>query len=59
MVFCTAFDQYALEALRHQAVAYLLKPVREQELAEAIANAGRVNRVQLARLQAQRDSPSA
>ncbi len=50
VVFCTAYDEYALEALQHQAVAYLLKPVREAELARALASAGRVNRVQLAAL---------
>jgi two-component system response regulator AlgR len=50
VVFCTAYDEYALEALRHQAMAYLLKPVREQELERALAAAGRVNRLQLAAL---------
>lgn len=50
IVFCTAYDEYALEALQHQAVAYLLKPVREAELARALAAAGRVNRMQLASL---------
>ncbi|MEQ9465197.1 MAG: LytTR family DNA-binding domain-containing protein [Haliea sp.] len=50
IVFCTAYDEYALEALQHQAVAYLLKPVREADLARALASAGRVNRVQLAAL---------
>lgn len=50
VIFCTAYDEYALEALQHQAVAYLLKPVRESELARALATAGRVNRVQLAAL---------
>ena len=48
VIFCTAYDEYALEALRHQAVAYLLKPVREAELARALDNASRVNRLQLA-----------
>jgi two-component system response regulator AlgR len=52
IIFCTAYDEYALQALRHQAVAYLLKPVRETELAKALADAGRVNRVQLAALEA-------
>lgn len=52
IIFCTAYDEYALEALQHQAVAYLLKPVREAELARALAAAGRVNRVQLAALAA-------
>ena len=50
VIFCTAFDQYALEALESQAVAYLLKPVREESLRKAIDRAGRVNRVQLAAL---------
>lgn len=47
LIFCTAYDEYALAALQHQAVAYLLKPVREAELARALAVAARVNRVQL------------
>ena len=57
VVFCTAYDQYALEALQHQAVAYLLKPVREVELARALTGAGRVNRVQLASLTALESVP--
>jgi len=47
VIFCTAYDEYALDALRHQAVAYLLKPVRESDLQRALDSAGRVNRVQL------------
>jgi two-component system response regulator AlgR len=54
IVFCTAFDEYALQALEHQAVAYLLKPVREAALARALSAAGRVNRLQLASLRAGR-----
>lgn len=50
IVFCTAYDEYALQALQHQAMAYLLKPVREAELEHALASAGRVNRLQLASL---------
>ena len=57
VIFCTAYDEYALEALRHQAVAYLLKPVREAELARALTAAGRVNRVQLAALTALTGDP--
>ena len=53
VIFCTAYDEYALEALRHQAVAYLLKPVRARELERALDNAGRVNRVQLASLRSE------
>ncbi len=50
VVFCTAYDEYALQALKHQAVAYLLKPVRSADLANAMASAGRINRLQLASL---------
>jgi two-component system response regulator AlgR len=50
VIFCTAYDEYALQALRQQAVAYLLKPVREAELTRALAGARRVNRLQLASL---------
>ncbi len=50
VVFCTAYDEYALEALKHQAVAYLLKPVREAELDRALTGASKVNRLQLATL---------
>jgi two-component system response regulator AlgR len=47
VIFCTAFDEYALDALRNQAVAYLLKPVRERELERALEGAVRINRAQL------------
>ncbi len=50
VVFCTAYDDYALEALRQHASAYLLKPVRERDLREALDSAARLNRVQLAAL---------
>ena len=51
VIFCTAYDEYALSALQHQVVAYLLKPVRQADLARALDAAGRVNRLQLAGLQ--------
>jgi two-component system response regulator AlgR len=54
VIFCTAFDEYALQAMENQAVAYLLKPVREEKLRQAVERAGRVNRVQLAALGAER-----
>ena len=50
VIFCTAYDQYALEAMDHQAVAYLLKPVREEKLREVLKRAGRLNRLQLTAL---------
>lgn len=47
IIFCTAYDHYAIQAFDVHAVAYLLKPVRREALAEALKRAGRVNRVQL------------
>jgi two-component system response regulator AlgR len=47
VIFCTAYDHYAINAFEVQAVAYLLKPIRREALADALASAGRVNRVQL------------
>lgn len=37
LVFTTAYAEYALRAIRQQAVDYLLKPVSTNELSEAIA----------------------
>src|SRR5262249_53106854 len=36
IIFCTAFDQYAIEAFELCAVDYLLKPVNRTRLAQAI-----------------------
>jgi two-component system response regulator AlgR len=52
VIFTTAYDQYAVEAFEAQAVGYLLKPVRPEQLAAALARAGRLTRVQLQRLAA-------
>jgi len=37
IVFVTAFDEYAVQAFRHAAVDYLLKPVEDDRLAETVA----------------------
>jgi len=47
IIFCTAYDHYAIQAFDVHAVAYLLKPVRREALADALKRAGRVNRVQM------------
>lgn len=36
IIFTTAYDQYALQAFRHNSIDYLLKPIKEEALAEAI-----------------------
>lgn len=41
IVFCTAYDEYALEAFEAAAVDYLVKPVRRERLAAALEKAGR------------------
>ena len=39
IVFVTAFDQYALDAFKIHAVDYVLKPIDEERLEEAVARA--------------------
>lgn len=39
VIFCTAFDQYALEAFRYHGLDYLLKPIKKEELATALDRA--------------------
>jgi len=36
VIFVTAFDKYAIEAIRHAAFDYLLKPVEKDELARVV-----------------------
>jgi two-component system, LytTR family, response regulator LytT len=36
IIFITAYDQYALQAFKHNSIHYLLKPVKKEELSEAI-----------------------
>ena len=50
IIFCTAYDDHALQAFNVNAVGYLLKPVRREALAEALAKARSLNRVQVSAL---------
>ena len=36
IIFVTAYDQYAIQAVKHAAFDYLLKPINEEELQETI-----------------------
>ncbi|MDX1451300.1 MAG: LytTR family DNA-binding domain-containing protein [Oleiphilaceae bacterium] len=56
IIFCTAYDEYAIEAFKHQAVGYLLKPARQEELLQALKQAQRLSRAQLHALQHKQDS---
>ena len=50
IIFCTAYDQYALNAFKTSASAYLLKPVTEKAIAEALEKVSCINSVQLSTL---------
>ena len=48
IIFCTAFDQYALDAFGTTAIGYLLKPIKAEQLQEALCKAQKLNKVQRA-----------
>jgi len=47
VIFCSAFDDHALEAFAAHAIDYVLKPVTQERLLEALHKASRGNRAQL------------
>ena len=65
LIFTTAYDEHAIEAFDTKAVAYLLKPVRLEQLSKALLNTRVLNRAQLATVQqaqpvaAERTEPAA
>ena len=54
LIFCTAYDQYALEAFEVHASGYLLKPIRKEKLAAVLDKAQKSNRMQISTRQSQR-----
>ncbi|HTF97125.1 MAG TPA: LytTR family DNA-binding domain-containing protein [Cellvibrio sp.] len=55
IIFCTAYDQYALDAFGTNAVGYLLKPVKAEQLLQVLEKATKLNKIQ--RVAAQKNSP--
>ncbi|MGP4951745.1 LytR/AlgR family response regulator transcription factor [Psychrobacter sp. T6-1] len=47
IIFVTAYDHYAIAALRANAIGYLLKPANKDELLEALSKAKSLNAAQL------------
>ena len=42
VIFTTAYDEYALKAFHYNGIAYLLKPIDKEELAEAVEKSRRM-----------------
>jgi len=43
VIFTTAFDQYAIEAFKYNSIDYLLKPVKKDDLQNAITKLGKMS----------------
>uniref|UniRef100_UPI002FCCD53A LytR/AlgR family response regulator transcription factor n=1 Tax=Parendozoicomonas callyspongiae TaxID=2942213 RepID=UPI002FCCD53A len=56
VIFCTAYNQHALDAFKAQAVGYLLKPIRQSELAKSLKQAQRLTQSQITALNARNHS---
>jgi len=56
IIFCTAYDEYALEAFKVDAIDYLMKPVRSSGLEDALHKAARLNKSQIQSLNAAAES---
>lgn len=57
VVFCTAYDDHALAAFDASAVDYLMKPVRQERLVQALEKVRRLSAGRLAELHAQVGDP--
>lgn len=51
IIFTTAYDQYALEAFSAFAIAYLLKPIKQAKLQQALNQACTINKAQLSSIE--------
>ena len=55
IIFCTAYDEYAISAFKYNAIGYLLKPLRKEDLQEALNNAQKLNQLQIRQAKKQLD----
>lgn len=51
IIFCTAYDEHALQAIQSQAKGYLLKPIAKSELALALEHVTKLTQAQVSRLE--------
>ena len=56
IIFCTAYDQFAIKAFKVSAIGYLVKPIDVNKLVGAIEQANVINQVQLSILANKSDS---
>ena len=55
VVFCSAYEEYALQAFKLNAIGYLLKPVDEKDMLQALNQAQRLSQAQLKQVDALRN----
>ena len=55
IVFCTAYDQHALDAFKSHAEGYLLKPIMQQELQQVLDQLTKLTQAQMSNLQQKED----
>ena len=51
IIFCTAYDEYALQAFEVEAVGYIVKPVQRDQLEQVLEKVKKLNKVQRSVLQ--------
>ncbi|MDQ1209497.1 two-component system response regulator AlgR [Acinetobacter baylyi] len=55
IIFCTAYDDHALDAFKSKAQGYLLKPIAQPELQRVLEQLPRLNQVQLNHIKQKED----